>query len=193
MSGKLSIDRRAARRRRVHARGRGVPLAPFRQQPLATERLGHRRRSTTRGDVAFFFQFVAPRRRRRADRGVDRSLLRPGAGVRGGGHIAILVIGWISGAQPTTRSTSIRRRRRRSPKSCSSRRRSPSRRRSRSRARCARKTRRSARARRKARSATTTRRSPRRRFPRATRIRSSRRCRTWACSASSRRRSSRRR
>ena len=59
MSGKLSIDREACAVDEFLRRGRGVPAGQHREQPLATSDWGIVGLDDT-GDVAFFFQFVAP-------------------------------------------------------------------------------------------------------------------------------------
>ncbi|HEY1585159.1 MAG TPA: hypothetical protein VGH63_05675, partial [Polyangia bacterium] len=59
MSGKLSIDRQPLAIDEFLREGRGVPAGEFREQPLATSDWGIVGLDDT-GDVAFFFQFVAP-------------------------------------------------------------------------------------------------------------------------------------
>ena len=59
MSGKLSIDRQACAVGEFWREGRGVPAGSFREQPLATSDWGIVGLDES-GDVAFFFQFVAP-------------------------------------------------------------------------------------------------------------------------------------
>jgi outer membrane biosynthesis protein TonB len=59
MSGKLSIDRQACAVDEFLRDGRGVPVGERREQPLATSDWGIVGLDET-GDVAFFFQFVAP-------------------------------------------------------------------------------------------------------------------------------------
>src|SRR5438067_2117444 len=59
MSGKLSIDRQPLAIDEFLREGRGVPSGPFREQPLATSDWGIVALDQS-GDVAFFFQFVAP-------------------------------------------------------------------------------------------------------------------------------------
>ena len=127
MSGKLSIDREACAVDEFLRRGRGVAAGQHREQPLATSDWGivglddsRRRRlllpvrgaERRRGTAEPAGSIASSARRWRSPRwSTSRSW--PSAG--------------SSAGRPTTRSTSIRRRRRRSPRSCSSRPRSPSR------------------------------------------------------------------
>ena len=59
MSGKLNVDREAFAVREFLRLGRGVAAGAFREQPLATSDWGIVSLDES-GDVAFFFQFVAP-------------------------------------------------------------------------------------------------------------------------------------
>jgi hypothetical protein len=59
MSGKLSVDQEQQAVQDFLRQGRGVSSGPFREQPLATSDWGIIGLDET-GDVAFFFQFIAP-------------------------------------------------------------------------------------------------------------------------------------
>jgi outer membrane biosynthesis protein TonB len=99
MSGKLSIDRQPCAVGDFLRRGRGVPAGEFREQPLATSDWGIIGLDES-GDVAFFFQFVAPGvvvgpTRSWFDRFFGQALAFAAIV-----NLSILFIGWIFGGPP---------------------------------------------------------------------------------------------
>ncbi|MDB4967307.1 MAG: putative abductin-like protein [Myxococcales bacterium] len=96
MSGKINVDNEPYAVDEFLRRGRGVPVGVFREQPLATSDWGIVGLDET-GDVAFFFQFVAPGvavgpTRGWLDRFFGQALIFAAVV-----NIAILGIGWIFG------------------------------------------------------------------------------------------------
>lgn len=94
MTGKISIDRQPCAVDEFLRRGRGITVGAFREQPLATSDWGIIGLDDT-GDVAFFFQFVAPGivvgpKRGFLDRFFGQALVFAGVV-----HAALLIIGFL--------------------------------------------------------------------------------------------------
>ncbi|MGZ3442190.1 MAG: AgmX/PglI C-terminal domain-containing protein [Polyangia bacterium] len=96
MSGKLSIDREPFAVEEFWRRGRGVPVGEHREQPLATSDWGIIGLDDT-GDVAFFFQFVAPGVAVGPGRGFFDRFFGQALAFAAVVNLAILGIGWIFG------------------------------------------------------------------------------------------------
>jgi outer membrane biosynthesis protein TonB len=96
MSGKLSIDRQPCAVAEFLREGRGVPVGAFREQPLATSDWGIVGLDDT-GDVAFFFQFVAPGAVVGPTGGWLDRFFGQALAFAAVVNIAILAIGWIFG------------------------------------------------------------------------------------------------
>lgn len=94
MSGKVSIDREPCAIDEFLRRGRGVAAGAFREQPLATSDWGIIGLDET-GDVAFFFQFVAPGIAVGPKRGLLDRFFGQALSFAAVVHIALLVIGFI--------------------------------------------------------------------------------------------------
>src|SRR3954468_16838448 len=96
MSGKINIDKEPFAVDEFLRRGRGVPVGAFREQPLATSDWGIVGLDET-GDVAFFFQFVAPGVAVGPQRGWMDRFFGQALAFAAVGNIAILAFGWIFG------------------------------------------------------------------------------------------------
>ena len=96
MSGKLSIDRQPFAVDEFLREGRGVPSGEHREQPLATSDWGIVGLDET-GDVAFFFQFVAPGVAVGPTGGWLDRFFGQALAFAAVVNIAILAIGWIFG------------------------------------------------------------------------------------------------
>jgi outer membrane biosynthesis protein TonB len=96
MSGKINIDREPFAVDEFLRRGRGVPAGVFREQPLATSDWGIVGLDES-GDVAFFFQFVAPGVAVGNDKGWMDRFFGQALVFAAVVNMAILGIGWIFG------------------------------------------------------------------------------------------------
>jgi outer membrane biosynthesis protein TonB len=96
MSGKINIDREPFAVEEFLRGGRGVPVGRFREQPLATSDWGIVGLDES-GDVAFFFQFVAPGVAVGPERGWLDRFFGQALAFAAVVNLAILAIGWIFG------------------------------------------------------------------------------------------------
>ncbi len=96
MTGKMSIDREACAVTDFLRRGRGIAAGQHREQPLATSDWGIIALDDS-GDVAFFFQFVAPGIAVGPTGGFLDRFFGQALAFAAVVNIAILAIGWIFG------------------------------------------------------------------------------------------------